>query len=46
MKRKGGFKIGLANNKPIQCCILEYGIKDEMGEWIQLHKVVDTTIKN
>jgi hypothetical protein len=41
----------LANGKPTKsnpftCCIQEYGVPDEQGGWIRMHKMFNTTIKD
>lgn len=34
-------------NKPFICCIQEYGVKGEgEDEWIRMHKMFSTTIKD
>jgi hypothetical protein len=47
-KNSGALAAGkLTKNKPFTCCIQEYGIRLEgpEGDWIRMHKMFMTTIK-
>lgn len=33
------------SNRPFQCVVEEYGVKDDFGEWTQIHRLTGTTIR-
>jgi protection-of-telomeres protein 1 len=48
-KKNGALADGKpTKNKPFTCCVQEYGVRDESqeGDWVRMHKMISTTIKD